>query len=386
MGQKADAIRNAVYGKDVRETMAQLAEDEEQLREDYNAQVINAGSSNAEIVDARGNFFKLKDRLDDTNSQLAGKANQSDITALNAKVGNMGNTKTFKGSCLFANLPTTGNAVDDYYYVTDKTTNYCWNGVAWIDIGNNVNVGDLSIINSKIALRSISPSKLSFTTVEGIQSKNLFNKNKVTIGYFVEFDNGLLYANSDYNVNTVEISPNTQYTLKHVDQSAFYDIEGKYISGFNSAGTNTFVSPDNAYFMKISTINANLNTQQLELGSSSTAYESGGNKFDGQYLKQMSVDWQQIKNPLAFILQNNSIIVNLQTKKISIPNYFYIITKQYAIDIPSQADIDFSALESNNIWICYYDISTGTIKITEFYNSLSLHVILFYMYNNNIIR
>jgi hypothetical protein len=91
-------------------------------------------------------YFKeakpLVEQFTDYVNDLSEKA---DKTYVDTKFGNMGNTKTFKGSCLFASLPTSGNTVDDYWYVTDKTTNYCWNGTAWVDIGNNVNLGDGSV-------------------------------------------------------------------------------------------------------------------------------------------------------------------------------------------------------------------------------------------------
>lgn len=74
MGKIADKIREAILGSDVREAIAEGIEETERLRDDYNAQVINAGNSNAEIVDARGGQEKLKDRLDLVDSQLAEKA------------------------------------------------------------------------------------------------------------------------------------------------------------------------------------------------------------------------------------------------------------------------------------------------------------------------
>lgn len=86
MGAKAEAIRAATYGKDVRENIAQGVEVAEQLREDYNAQVINAGNSNAEVVDARGTKAKLKDRLDGVDTTLAANTKQLaiDITQYGA--------------------------------------------------------------------------------------------------------------------------------------------------------------------------------------------------------------------------------------------------------------------------------------------------------------
>ncbi|MBS6503591.1 MAG: hypothetical protein KH415_18595 [Clostridium sp.] len=64
MGAIEDKIRRAIFGREVRDSIADGIEVVEQLREDYDRQVINAGNSNAEIVDARGGEEKLKDRLD----------------------------------------------------------------------------------------------------------------------------------------------------------------------------------------------------------------------------------------------------------------------------------------------------------------------------------
>lgn len=70
MGVIADKIRKAIFGGEVRDSIADGIEVVEQLREDYDNQVINAGNSNAEIVDARGGQTKLKDRLDNFDEQL----------------------------------------------------------------------------------------------------------------------------------------------------------------------------------------------------------------------------------------------------------------------------------------------------------------------------
>lgn len=70
MGVIADKIRRAIFGGEVRDSIADGIEVVEQLREDYDNQVINAGNSNAEIVDARGNYVKLKERLDKEHGEV----------------------------------------------------------------------------------------------------------------------------------------------------------------------------------------------------------------------------------------------------------------------------------------------------------------------------
>ncbi len=87
MGVIADKIRRAIFGGEVRDSIADGIEVVEQLREDYDNQVINAGNSNAEIVDARGGQTKLKDRLDNFDEQLDKNVNKLESTKVD-KGGN----------------------------------------------------------------------------------------------------------------------------------------------------------------------------------------------------------------------------------------------------------------------------------------------------------
>lgn len=102
------------------------------------------------------------------NEQLDKKAEKIYV---DTKIGNIGNSKTFKGNCLFSALPTINNVNGDYWYVTDRTTNYCWNGTSWIDIGNNLNIGE----------KTITPEKTNF--IEVIESLNKLNPVLLTKGF-----------------------------------------------------------------------------------------------------------------------------------------------------------------------------------------------------------
>ena len=68
----------------------------------------------ADIEVINENMEKIEDLLDE-------KADYTDITT----------PFNFKGSCLYASLPGSGNTVNDTYYVTDKYCRYTWNGTAW---------------------------------------------------------------------------------------------------------------------------------------------------------------------------------------------------------------------------------------------------------------
>lgn len=68
----------------------------------------------ADIEVINENMEKIEDLLDL-------KANLTDITT----------PFNFKGNCLYAHLPSSGNTVNDTYYVRDKKCRYTWNGTAW---------------------------------------------------------------------------------------------------------------------------------------------------------------------------------------------------------------------------------------------------------------
>ena len=122
MGVIADKIRRAIFGGEVRDSIADGIEVVEQLREDYDNQVINAGNSNAEIVDARGGQTKLKDRLDNFDEQLDTKAQQVDLEVEKKRIDSF--TKLKEGS-------TTGDAelIDARIGADGKTYSNVGNGI-----------------------------------------------------------------------------------------------------------------------------------------------------------------------------------------------------------------------------------------------------------------
>lgn len=114
------------------------------------------------------------------------------------------------------------------------------------------------------------------STVKGTPKKNLFDKSAITSGKYVANNNGNLLdsPNGTHNASDfVPISPNTAYKVSGTsEQGAFYDVNRVYISGFTNA-TNVAVSPSNAYFIRLTVLNSQLNSAQLEKGTKVTEYE-----------------------------------------------------------------------------------------------------------------
>lgn len=193
-----------------------------------------------------------------TNTSLADMEQQkANLSYVDTKIGNMGNTKTFKGSVLFANLPTSGNVVDDYYYVSDQTTNYCWNGTSWVDIGNNLNIGDATI----------TPSKTSFIDI--IKSANLFNKDNLDNKeeFYLKWDNTeVAYAGVGISHKIYVTEGQTISFFYCASTSAnwglIFDANNNKLESISTIGTSTpfgeyswqyrqFVVPANASYIKI---------------------------------------------------------------------------------------------------------------------------------------
>lgn len=116
--------------------------------------------------------------------------------------------------------------------------------------------------------------KLRNYAYRGIKNKNLFDKGTVTPGAYVNYTNGLVSPVSANNASDyIPVTPSTAYYKNKTDQYAFYDINKLFISG--AASGNSFTTPSNAYFMRITVKDADLETTQLELGTAGTAYQTG---------------------------------------------------------------------------------------------------------------
>ena len=72
----------------------------------------------AELKNKAVNLEVLKEAYKDLDTK---KANKTDISV----------PYKFRGNCTFASLPTSGNEINDTFYVTDEKCKYSWNGTNW---------------------------------------------------------------------------------------------------------------------------------------------------------------------------------------------------------------------------------------------------------------
>lgn len=116
---------------------------------------------------------------------------------------------------------------------------------------------------------SITPEKTSFVR----PGKNLFNKNKLTNGRVTVTGN--IVVDEDNKTTDYEfIEGSTTYFTNKSVFTAQYDKNGEFISYLFVPQNTTITTESNAYFIRISTGNANTETLQFEKGSTGTAYEN----------------------------------------------------------------------------------------------------------------
>lgn len=123
----------------------------------------------------------------------------------------------------------------------------------------------------------ITPEDTTFISKTG---KNIFNKNAVIYGYYIDQRTGKIIANSDYCYEYIVIDRTRNITNHLVDTPqaenqnrhyAYFDANGNYISGGYRQTINEI--PNNAVKISISIATKSLNTYQLEYGMVATDYE-----------------------------------------------------------------------------------------------------------------
>lgn len=284
IASKASDIRTKVYGEEVRESLASGIEainDEvvsttgrqQGLETSFNGLIINAGNSNAEIVDARLGETTLKAKLQKVDASLEEKATKVDVQQISLSY-----KESYGTLALLQSAYPTGNIYN--HAVSADGMIYTYYNSAWISTGIQAN--GTGIVNF-----SLTADKFAFPIAPALKSKNLFNKDTVTVGYLVNYLNGVLTVNANCNASDfIAITGSTLYKISGTyEQLAFYNSSKVYISGMSSTTLNAFTTPATACYIRTTNQLAELPNVQLELGSVATTYESFNPKFDQSTIK-----------------------------------------------------------------------------------------------------
>lgn len=149
-----------------------------------------------------------------------------------------------------------------------------------------VNPQAFSFSNNAFSLQSNNIKQdgiISPKALEGyVSSKNIFNQNTISKGYYVQQSSGNLASNANYFASDyISVSPNTIYCRNVIDQMAFYDINKKYLKGQTYTDPEYFTTPSNCAYIRVCAPLSELPTYQVELGSEPTSYVAFGYTFDG---------------------------------------------------------------------------------------------------------
>lgn len=139
------------------------------------------------------------------------------------------------------------------------------------------------------------------------RGKNLFNKNNVTGGF--RFDSkGLPYAEKQSSISEfIKVNPNTDYVvnfaINYLNTICYYDKSKTFIS--RNDLNSSFVTPSNCEYIRFSRLTSELDTTQLEQGSTATTFEEYiGKKI---YTKNSNGGYEEFynENPLTIPIYFN---------------------------------------------------------------------------------
>jgi hypothetical protein len=243
------------------------------------------------------------------------------------------------------------------YLVTADGKWYYWNTSAWAEGGV---YQATSIANGSVPREKTTPNTVSSYNANFIDSgKNLFNKNTVTQGFYVRYDNGNIEANAAYSYSEyIPVEPDTAYTrVGSTQQLYFYDASYNKISGLLNGGT--FTTPANAAYVILDVLIASLDTEQLEIGEASTTYEAFGTKLKNPLKSDIDSYYDRYPfQPLANFNNNATAEIEIKkaVKKIEIYGADY--TKRYCIGILQRNHVTYGT----GIYI--YECDTDGTAIT----------------------
>lgn len=173
--------------------------------------------------------------------------------------------------------------------------------------------------NTYNRISTLEKEKLSIVTEDDCSfistGKNLFDKSTVTMGYYVDGNSGELYKNDYFwTSDFIKVKPNTTYTLRYKNQSSQYDanknpLGAALTTGYSDTKTAPSISattlPETKY-VRICGGNAQLDTDQFEIGGNFTTYEAFSKKIDSDLIPKTKKELSDIVNRI-FTESNLSI-------------------------------------------------------------------------------
>lgn len=289
----------------------------------------------AELKNKAVNLEVLKEAYKDLDTK---KANKTDISV----------PYKFRGNCTFASLPTSGNEINDTFYVTDKKCKYSWNGTNWYQSSLNETdyLDEFDAFKNEVDNKvSELKSDLADITVRK-KSSNLFNQDTITDGMLFN-PNGVLISESNFittdfiPVNSGEtlyfsIKPREGFTERYaynIFRLFFFTVEKEIIAQAYDT-VKSVVVPDGAYYVRVSVNKKGLNDKGIDqefainIGGIVEDYEP---YYDYKSLKCDEVLSEESENPV----QNKVVTVELNKGKNRIDELLDVIDEISVVEEPN---------------------------------------------------
>jgi lysophospholipase L1-like esterase len=337
------------------------------VKDQFNKVVAEAGSSNPEVVLARGTYAQLKDRFAANETSLAEKAKQTDLNTTNANVSANATALATKADKSYVDTkvaavasgspkgvyPTlsalqtafpTGNA--NIYVVTADGKWYYWNGSAWSAGGIYQSTG--------VPDKSITYNKTDFM----VSSTNLFNKNTVTDNFYIDINGNMLSSSTLCVSDYIPVQPGDVLSVSagFGSPGGTYDSNKNYIGlpYTTSISTTSFTVPANVYYLRLNMFISYANTWQDKTGFMLVK----GSTLPASYVPF------KLESPILLIKNDN--IESVDVNKIgSIP-----MTKLTGFIRPDQLSdniqrLSTNLLNPNTVTYGYFVSSTTGLPVTS---------------------
>lgn len=276
----ADALTGTTAASDYMSDVTTLIQQINQLKADYTT--LNPANYVTQVQFTNQNNSVATQLADETTQRMNAdlslqnnKADQMYVDQVLSVISNGGPDEIFYSiTALNTAYPSGDNRAKLVFdsSFTDGAHSMIWNGTIWDDAGlyQGNGIGD----------KTVTPPKTTFM----VYGKNIINPVGTVIGQMISYNNGQLLANTDHiATDWLPILPNVTYVTNTRMNLAFYDNVEQFISSGAILHTlsigETFTTPSNCSFIRVSfagySSNPNvLNTAQVEIGSSPSAYES----------------------------------------------------------------------------------------------------------------
>ena len=385
-------IKGALYGKDVRSSIhdgidainkevESTTGRQVDLEKTFDQLVINAGNSNAEIVDARvksdgTSYPKLGDRLNEVDSQL--EHNENSIN----------NLTLYTNEQLFTKMD---NDIKIKSSQLDTSVND--NKIKMINLSDEVReamtgnasvspvIDDLSITNEKYANNSIDYSKLKYSfadvveheaiTIDLVNLEVIFNKDTT----FYAIENRLINSNQQGKL-----------AIQGVSGVSVLYLDGNNIMKNGNLYPNNL--PENAKI--VAYIYATSDSMAGYKYNVITKSTKGFKIIDKVEPPQRipldnSVTLSKMANPYCYNLLNNSITIDLNNKKVEFNETVYIVCYDALYSIKNHPVIDFSEMSTDGTLVLTFDPINKTFEFKSLYpNNMTTGIfILGYLYKDN---